>query len=89
MNDEQNHQGLPLTNEQRMKLNAQRISFDLSPFEIVIIKALRKYEYGQFTIHLVSGMPLRYTLGASYATDPTKDIELLEEIAKLTKLPNR
>ncbi len=87
MIDEQNHQGLPLTNEQRMKLNAQRIDFPLSPFEIVIIKSLRKYDFGQFTIHLVNGMPLRYTLGASYATDPTQDIDLLKEIAKLTKQP--
>jgi hypothetical protein len=85
MDNEQNHQGLPLTNEQRMKLNAQRISFELSPFEIVIIKALRSYDYGQFVIHLVNGMPLRYTLGASYATDPTKDIDLLKDIAKLVE----
>lgn len=83
--EEQNHQGLPLTNEQRRKLNATRIDFPLSPFEIVIIKALRKYDFGQFTIHLVQGMPLRYTLGASYANDPTTDIDLLKEIAKISK----
>ncbi len=83
MDNKQNHQGLPLTNEQRMTLNSKRLDFPLSPFEIVIIKALRKYEYGQFTIHLVNGIPLRYTLGASYATDPTQDNELLKEIAKL------
>ena len=79
---ESNHESLPLTNEQRVRLNAARVTLEVSPYEATIIKEMRKVNYGQFTIHFHNGIPIRYTLGASYATDPTKDEDLLKEVIK-------
>ena len=55
---------------------------DVSPYEAVIIKELRKYSFGQFIVHLHNGIPLRYTLGAEYAIDPTRDEDILKQVAK-------
>lgn len=70
---------LPLTDEQRNLLHQKRVSFECSPFEIEILKALRSFTFGQLIVHLHNGIPLRYTFGSSHVVDPTKDQELMKE----------
>ncbi len=63
--------GLPLTNAQRELVHQQRIKFELSPYEIQAVKAMREVKFGQLTFHFHNGVPLRYTFGASHNIDPT------------------
>lgn len=55
---------------------------EISLYEAAILKQFRVMSYGSITVHFLDGVPLRYTLGAQYAIDPTGDVELLKEVAK-------
>ncbi len=63
----------PLSVAEREEINKQRVPFPLSPYEIQVIKFIRKVGFGQVTLHLQNSVVLRATVGASYNIDPYSD----------------
>ncbi len=74
-----------LSNEQQKILHSKRIKYDISPYEIGIIKAMRKIQFGQLTIHFLQGVPVRYTIGASINVNPLADPEAVRGAGILEK----
>lgn len=76
----------PLSQSQLQLLSNKKITVEVSPFEAIIIKVMRKMKFGNLTIHFANGIPLRYTLGASQVVDPTKNddsiLDILEQEEK-------
>jgi len=50
-----------LSNDERKLLNQKRITLQVSPFEAEVIKELRTFTHGRFIIHVLDGIPVRYS----------------------------
>lgn len=70
-----NHQAL--TAENRKLLNEKKYPFELTAFEVAVIKQMRKIPRGSITIHMMEFIPQRYTIGADYLVDPVAELDTL------------
>lgn len=49
-----------LSNEEKKKLAQKKMSVEINPFEAEVIKKLRLFRNGKFTVVVLDGLPIRF-----------------------------
>lgn len=59
-----------MPNEMKAAINAERQMYPISPYEVQVIQALRRVQFGNLTFHMYNGIASRYSYNTSFIIDP-------------------